>query len=312
MGSIQSQLVQRTGGTYIAFLTRESDGALFNYTTLEFVPGQKLHLTLDDTTRSDFRIPYQEVSTGSYTFNIDCTDFSDGQYKIDSRPLNSSIEYPTVDLFWLDVEGGEVIDGALNIEIDSAPALALFCFVRRNVDSKYLKADQDSYFGSLDIPGDSEEYRSQYRIPFYEYSPGKYRVNRSLSGFDDGVYVATVYRLTAQGVEMKAGSPVTIHVLDERQDRGVSYGTIFLNHDTIENDNLRYVKPNGDPIDKALVYVFNASEYSSDNLSNSIGTTYTTSDGRWAAPIPVQAGATYTIVFHKKGYFGPDSVTVSL
>ena len=312
MGVVQSQIIQPKNGTYIAYLSRLEDSALLNYIDMQFVPNVKLHLTLDYESRSVYRIPYVEIRPGSYSFNIDCTDFDNGKYYVDTRPLNAGIEYPTVDSFYFDLLDGNVVTGSLNVEIESAPGISLFCFVRRNIDSKYLKALGDTEFASLDIPGDSEEYRSQFRIPFVERSPGKYFINRSLEGFNDGVYVATVYRLTSQGIEVKSGSPVTIHVINERQDRGVVYDTIYLNHDTIENDNLRYVKPNGEPVDNAKVSVFIASEYQSDVTTNPLGVTYTTLDGRWAAAIPVKAGISYTIIFHKAGFYGPDSVTIAL
>ena len=51
MGNLVSQLVNSTGKTFIAFLKRESDGALFDYENLVFIPNQKLHLTLDSIHR---------------------------------------------------------------------------------------------------------------------------------------------------------------------------------------------------------------------------------------------------------------------
>jgi len=312
MGVVQSQIIQPKNGLYIAYIIRLEDSALLDYSDMQFIPNVKLHLTLDEESRSRYRIPYLEIRPGSYSFNVDCSEFLDGKYYVDTRPINAGIEYPTVDSFYFDIVDGSVVTGSLNVEIESAPGVSLFCFVRRNIDSRYLKAFGDTEFSLLDIPGDSEEYRSQFRIPFVERTPGKYYINRSLIGFDDGVYVATVYRLTAQGVEVKSGSPVTIHVLDERQDRGVLYDTIYLNHDIIENDNLRYVKPNGEPIENASISVFLAAEYQSDVTSNPVGTTYTTIDGRWASAIPVKAGVSYTIVLHKAGYFGPDSITIAL
>jgi hypothetical protein len=92
----------------------------------------------------------------------------------------------------------------------------------------------------------------------------------------------------------------------------VLYNKIQVNHDTPFNDNLRYVKPNGDPVASANVYIFKESEYVADKLDNAIGFTTTDPSGRWVAPIPVDAGYSYVVIFFLKNKYGPDKVTITL
>ena len=310
MGNLVSQLVSSSGKSFIGFLKRESDDALFDYENLVFIPNQKLHLTLDSATRSRFRIPYVEQSTGSYRFSIDCSAFSDGYYTVDSRELIQDTEFPTIDKNTVKLVAGEVELGTLDVAIEYQPRKALFSYIRRNYDGYYYEASD--VFKQLDILGDSEEYRSTFRIPFVEGEPGKYVINRSLNTFLDGTYTITIYRLSNEGVEIKAGMPFTMHVLNNKQDRGVLYNKIQLNHDTIANDNLRYIQPNGVPVSGASIYVFKESEYVADKLDNVLGTTTTSPDGRWVSSIPVDAGSSYVVIFHLKGKFGPDKVILAV
>lgn len=309
MGNLVSQLVNSTGKTFIAFLKRESDGALFDYENLVFIPNQKLHLTLDSSSRSKFRIPYVEQSIGSYRFSIDCSAFTDGYYTVDSRELLADTEFPTIDITTINIQSGSVIDGTLDISIDFAARKPLFVFIKRDYDNLYYSGTDQ--FKRFDLLGDSEDFRQEFRIPFVETSPGKYSITRNLNSFLDGTYTITVYRLV-DGVEVKSGLPFTMHVLNNRQDRGVLYNKVQVNHDTPFNDNLRYVKPNGDPVASANVYIFKESEYVTDKLDNAIGFTTTDPSGRWVAPIPVDAGHSYVVIFFLKGKYGPDKVTITL
>jgi hypothetical protein len=309
MGNLVSQLVNSSNKTFIAFLKRESDGALFDYENLVFIPNQKLHLTLDSSSRAKFRIPYVEQSPGSYRFSIDCSAFSNGYYTIDSRELLADTEFPSIDLSTVTVNSGSVVEGTLDISIEFAARKPLFVFIKRDYDNFYYTTTDE--FKRFDILGDSEDFRQNFRIPFIELEPKKYSITRSLNSFLDGTYTITVYRLV-DGIEVRSGLPFTMHVLNNKQDRGVLYNKIQVNHDTPFNDNLRYVKPNGDPVASANVYIFKESEYVADKLDNAIGFTTTDPSGRWVAPIPVDAGYSYVVIFFLKNKYGPDKVTITL
>jgi hypothetical protein len=310
MGNLVSQLVAGSGKSFIGFLKRESDGALFNYEDLEFIPNQKLHLTLDNESRSKFRIPYIEQSTGSYRFSLDCSSFSDGYYSIDSREIFSDSEFPTIDLASYKCHEGTIQYNNLDMSMDFAPRKAMFCYIRRVYDGSYYKSAGG--FDSFDLLNDAEIVRSGFRIPFIETEPGKYLVSRSLHDFLDGVYTVSIYRLTPDGLELKAGIPLTIHILANKLERGVLYNKINLSHDTGANDALRYIAPNGEPIGGAIIAIYDANKFDLDNTENPVGVTTTHPDGRWVNPVLVDAGKPYYIVFSLQGKFGPDRITVSV
>ena len=113
-------------------------------------------------------------------------------------------------------------------------------------------------------------------------------------------------------MEIKAGLPSTINILNEKQERGLSFDTVYLSHDTKENDFLRYVKPNGEPIAGASIYVFETNKYVSNSFDGAVGITFTSPDGRWVSPIPVKAGVDYSVVFFLKDKFGPDKIDISM
>jgi hypothetical protein len=307
MGSLVAQVAHRFNKTLFSFLVR-NDGAVFDYENLVFVPNQKLHLTLDEATRSRFRIPYVEVAPGNYRWQLDCSLFPNGAYSIETRELADGIEYAAIDSYSVSINDGQVVVQALELTLETKPLLRIFCYIRRTYDDKYFTSIGD--FQEFDIFADSEETRNAFRIMFSEVSPGVYQVNRSLEDFQDGSYIVTVYYLREDGLEIKAGLPSTINVLNNKQQRGLNFDTVYLSHDTKENDHLRYVKPNGEPISGAQVLVFETSKYIANSFDGALGITYTNPSGRWVSPIPVRAGASYTVVFFLKEKYGPDSVEV--
>jgi hypothetical protein len=310
MGNFVSQLVGNSNKTFIAFLKREADDALFDYQNLVFVPNQKLHLTLDSATRSRFRIPYVEQSPGSYRFSLDCSAFADGYYTVDSREIVLDAEFPSIDIASYKIASGSVVENSLDIGIQYSQRKSIFCYIKRNYDGRYYKPSGD--FDQLDVLGDSEEYRSNFRVAFTESPPGSYSVSRSLDSFLDGVYTVTIYLLTSDMLEIKAGMPITIHVLNKRLDRGVLYNKVNLTHDTGTNDALRYIAPNGDPISGATIQVHDANLLASESANSIVGITTTSPDGRWVSPVTVEAGKSYTIILSLPGKYGPDKITLAI
>lgn len=310
MGNLVSQIAYRYSKTLFSFLKREADSAYFNYQTLQFIPNQKIHLTLDEQTRAKFRIPFIEVGSGNYRWQVDCSSFLDGEYSIETHEILAGVEYSTIDNYSVNIENGEVQLSALELSLETAPKLSLFCYIRRTYDDKYYTVLGE--FLDFDILSDSQQTRELFRVPFVELEPGKYNVNRSLADFSDGAYTITVYSLKPDGLEIKAGLPSTINILNEKQERGLSFDTVYLSHDTKENDFLRYVKPNGEPIAGASIYVFETNKYVSNSFDGAVGITFTSPDGRWVSPIPVKAGVDYSVVFFLKDKFGPDKIDISM
>ena len=294
-----------------AFIVRESDGAVYHNTNQEFIPELKLHLVRDEQSRRHLRVPYVETRAGSYKLEVDCTQFLDSDYTLQSRFLTDGQESSPTDVVSVNIEAGEVNDSSLNISISTQANINLFCFIRDKFTGKYLRSD-NSEFASMSLIDDSEDIRARFRHSLNEQDrPGDYKLDRDLSNVPDTVLVVTLYQLS-NDVEYKAGLPITVHVHDGRQQRGVLFNTIMVNHDILTFDNLRYLAPNGDPIDDAEVYIFKKSEYQSDRFDNALGRTSTRPDGRWNDAIPVQAGDTYTVVLFKQGEYGPDVVEIAI
>lgn len=86
--------------------------------------------------------------------------------------------------------------------------------------------------------------------------------------------------------------------------------TVQLNHDFPTPNALTYVSPGGTPIEAAQVRVYLKSVYATGNLSQPLGITTTDAYGRWAQPLLVLPGYTYTVRFEKTNAFGPDVTEV--
>ena len=310
MGFLVHTLARRNSNTIFAFIVRESDGAVYNNVTGKFIEEVKLHLVLDNLSRSKFRVPYVETRSGSYKLEVDCSAFEDGNYSLQSRFLTDQQESIPTDEVSIKVSAGEVQDSSLNMSISSNANLNLFCFIKDKFTDNYLKANSDN-FVPMSLADETEELRSQFRHSLNEIAPGEYVLDRDLSNVPDTVLTVTIYQLV-NNIEYKAGLPVTVHVHGGRQQRGVLFDTVMVNHDTEQFDYLRYLAPNGQPISGAEVYLFKKSEYSSDQFDNALGRTLTGEDGRWLQAIPAQAGDTYTVVLFKQGEYGPDVVDIAI
>jgi hypothetical protein len=300
-------LSRPTGKTYFAFIIRSEDSAIFNYQTQEFIVGQKLHLTLDELSRSKFRCPYEEIRPGAYRLFVDSTLFQDGTYTILTRELRPGGEEGLPeDTIEVELLSGEQLDTSLNLQIKTVSGLSLFCFIKDRYSSNYFNSATQE-FQRLDPTDEVEEFRAPFRLSFTEQPSGVYTINRSLSNFPDGNYEVTTYQLVDY-IEYRVGKPIVLKVHDGRQQRGVLFNTVMVNHDTNLPDNYRYIKPNGEPVNNAQVVIYIKSDYLQDEFTNPIGTTVTLPDGRWADPIPVQAGDTYVVKLHAPGVAGPDFV----
>jgi len=309
MGTLAHSLARATGKSAFAFLIRESDNAIYDNINSVFVENQQLHLTNDEATRSRFRISYTEIKTGLYRLEVDSTNFVDGDYTLQSRFLESGVESLPIDLVSIRLLGGEVQDGDINIEATLPVGLTIFCYIQDVFTTKYLKSDMSGFatFYPLDA---LEEERSTFRHSFTGIGR-QYTLNKSLSSIEDTVLEVSVYNLK-DGIEYKAGSSIRVHVANNKQQRGILFSTVMVDHNTPDPDNLRFLASNGDPIEGADVYIFKQSEYTSGVYDNAVGRTKTTSDGRWVDSLPVEAGNTYVVVFFKPYFYGPNNIQIQL
>ena len=88
-------------------------------------------------------------------------------------------------------------------------------------------------------------------------------------------------------------------------------GITPVNHDTGGVDALRYLAPDLSPVDGGGITAFLKSSYDAGNYSTPLGSTETRSDGRWKAPLMLDAGVVYTIVFYKQGVLQITTVAVT-
>ena len=86
--------------------------------------------------------------------------------------------------------------------------------------------------------------------------------------------------------------------------------TVKLDHDYGAVDALRYMTPGGSPIESAQIRVYYKSDYDAGILGTPVGVSQTNAFGRWANPILVLPGFTYSVQFFKPNEFGPDKTEV--
>lgn len=310
MGTLAHTIARKDNSTLFAFILRESDGAVYNNVTQQFIEGLNLHLIADAGGRVPYRVPYVALRSGAYRLEVDCTNFEDGSYTLQSRYLDQGQESIPTEVTSVLLEAGEVRDDTLNMSANLPPGLNIFCFIKNVYTGKYLKNNMSDFLG-LSLMDESEDLRAEFRHSFNEVAPGEYLLNRSLANIPDTVLLVTVYYLQ-NNLEYKAGLPITVHVANGKQQRGILFDTVMVNHDILEFDNLRYLAPNGEPVEGAQVYIFKKSEYTADRFDNALGRTITGSDGRWISAIPVQAGDTYVVVLFKDSEYGPDTKEIAV
>ena len=86
--------------------------------------------------------------------------------------------------------------------------------------------------------------------------------------------------------------------------------TVKVDHDYGATDALRYMTPGGSPIESAQIRVYYKSDYDAGHLDTPVGVSQTNAFGRWANPILVLPGLTYTVQFFKPNEFGPDKTEI--
>ena len=308
MSTYTSAISNPSGRNFIAYIVRDVDSFIYKVTDNSFV-GDVL-ADLSGNARVPYRLNYTEKAPGSYTLDIDLTNFQDGDYTLEARELANNIEYDNVltDLFR--VENGTVTSTDIVIKITTAPTRSLFSYIRYNGTDQYFRIDTLS-LDVLDLVSDPIDIRSRFRNAYSENEPSNYTLVIDASTLPNGVYTVSTYELVGD-VEIEAGQDYIFRVQDGKQISGVDFGSIGMSESTGGKDNLRYIETNGTGVEGAIVTVYLSSEYVQGNTANPLGKTTTDTHGRWTTPISVDPGSNYTVVFHKRGHFGPDSLEVIL
>jgi hypothetical protein len=86
--------------------------------------------------------------------------------------------------------------------------------------------------------------------------------------------------------------------------------TVKVDHDYGATDALRYTTPGGSPIESAQIRVYYKSDYDAGRLNTPVGVSQTNAFGRWANPVLVLPGFSYSITFFKPNEFGPDKTEI--
>jgi len=82
-------------------------------------------------------------------------------------------------------------------------------------------------------------------------------------------------------------------------------GNTAVDHDTGGEDNLRFATLAGVGVDNASIVAYLKADYDAGNMGPSYvkGNSITDVNGRWARPIYLDSGNTYTIVAYKQGEY---------
>jgi len=183
----------------------------------------------------------------------------------------------------------------IDFVLNQTPGKSLFLTLTRTVDG-YIYDYSDGTFKAS--PVDAE-------IPLVE-STGTYTVTVDFTSFDDGEYLVECFDTTygfpyATALTLPVQNGTTLEIDVQNQ--------VGINEDTGGTDNLRYVDPDGDGIEGAVVSVWVSSDYGLPGAVP-VGITQTDVAGRWTNQVGVPPGDTYKIVLHKPSYYGPDEATV--
>lgn len=147
--------------------------------------------------------------------------------------------------------------------------------------------------------------------------------NAVTSGFFEhgaGFYTwdGTIPDLSFRGsVQFYTAGPVIRDVQNINPDftaaRWSGSGTVPVDHNYGGSDNLSYRTSLNTGIDNAEVNIFNKTDYDAGNRGNQfiVGATRTTTLGRWSRPVMLDPG-TYTIVYFRQGFSGPDTKEVTV
>ena len=306
MSDYISTVSQPSGRQFIGYLTRASDSFIYNKDTATFE--NTVLADLVGNARLPYRLAFTEGAPGSYSFTLNVALFQNDEYTLGIRELANAVEYNNISTDIFTVTAGSVTSTDIYISITTTPTRALFAYVQSTSTSKFL-SDVDLTLGTLDLATAPITARAVYRHSYSEPTPSNYILEIDASTLPNGTYSIKTYELVGD-VEIQAGEDYLIRIQDGKRLSGIDFNTLTISENTGGKDSLRYLQSNGSPVDGAVVTLYLASEYNQGNTANTIGRTTTDASGRWLDPISVNAGTTYTVVFQKRGFYGPDSVEV--
>jgi hypothetical protein len=90
----------------------------------------------------------------------------------------------------------------------------------------------------------------------------------------------------------------------------ISEGKVAVDHNTGGADAMRYTTSGSVPIAGATIRAYTTADYTAGTYTIRAKTT-TTDTGRFTAPLYLDSGVSYTILFEKAGEYGPDAKVVT-
>jgi len=254
-------------------------------------------------------VDFTDNADTSYDWSLDASDWTDGTYTYNSYELSGGTEYGPFGTTSTVIDNGNEVESQLEANLVYATGKTLFSYIKRQESGEYWRPATND-FAAFDIVSDPEATRATFRVAFAEGVAENYSWAINLSNFPDGIYVIQS-REKVGVLETEAVQEYTALVEDNQVITGVGLGETAINHNTGgDADNLRYVTAGGDPVAGATIRAYKKADYDAGNLSLVQAITYTDNNGRWAVPVYLPTGNTYTIVFEKQGSYGPDAQEV--
>ena len=87
--------------------------------------------------------------------------------------------------------------------------------------------------------------------------------------------------------------------------------TVVVDHNYPVVDTLRAVDPSGDPVEGAVVRVFELVAFSAHHTDTWVGSTTTDIEGRWIDPITLPDAGSWVVHFEKYSSYGPVHVEIT-
>ena len=182
------------------------------------------------------------------------------------------------------------------------PGQTYVAYVRRRSDSLYLDFDDDTFkaYGDL-VAGEIAYVENTDHLGLWEASA------TLPVDLTDTIDVITRDSLADTFLQLES-----VYVVDGEPLVDLARPQIPINTDTGGFNTLRVIDKDGEPIEGATIRVFTKIDFDAGNLDNVIGIVATDPDGRWLAPIYVNAGNVYTVLVQKDHVAGPLSIEISV
>lgn len=187
---------------------------------------------------------------------------------------------------------------------DELPLIGYYAYIRQKSADVYLDFNDNTWKAFADLVTASIAYTEDAN------QPGWWLFSHAMPAFDGIVQVIsrdTDAGLLVPGYEiqettLEAGEPI----LD------LARAQVMLHTDLGGLNAYRVTDNNGVPIEDAIIRVFTKTDYDAGDFDSPWAITNTNSDGRWLNPVPVNAGATYTLLINKPHVYGSVSVEITV